>query len=182
MIIDLRREACASLIVDLQGNLFRMMKEYDEILKKANIMLKVCERMEIPLLLTEQYRKGLGATDPLLNIPAEGTYAYEDKSTFSSYTGAIEKRLLELQKKYVIISGVEAHICVWQTARDLLKNGFIPVVLEDAIASRDPINKQNAVATIRQMGGAVLNLETVLFDLLKASTDPLFKEFSKLIK
>jgi nicotinamidase-related amidase len=85
-------------------------------------------------------------------------------------------------KKQIIITGMETHVCVYQTIRRLIAEGFSVFLPQDAVSSRQPANKENALQQIRDMGAVVSNTETLLFDLLKTAGTPLFKQISALIK
>lgn len=170
------------LVIDIQDKLVNMLSK-DTIVNKACALAKAANILNIPGIVTEQYPKGLGETIPALkNSLAEGVNYFE-KSAFSALKDVeIENAIVSSGKNQVIISGIEAHICVYQTALDLLQKGFEVYFVADASASRNKIEFKTAVELMRQAGIKVTCVEIVLFELLKSSKNPCFKEVQALIK
>ena len=137
--------------------------------------------MDIDVIATEQYPKGLGST-------IEEIKGYiDEKNIFSKveFTGCIDevKSYLEKnQKKNIIIAGMETHVCVYQTARDLIELGYNVFIVKDGVSSRTEENISNGLDLLKEMGCIITNTETVLFDLLKKAGSEEFKTISKLIK
>jgi nicotinamidase-related amidase len=133
--------------------------------------------------VTEQYPKGLeGTVKPLKELlPPDQTYF--SKTVFSSWADDTIRRHIEsLSKKQWILIGIEAHVCVQQTAMDMLEAGFEVVVVNDAISSRSIYDFSTGIADMRDQGVRISSAEAVLFEIIKDSKHPQFKEFSKLIK
>ena len=175
------QEEAVLLVIDIQSKLIPAMKQGEQVIKNTNIMITVAKKLGIPIMVTEQYPKGLGKTVSELSDNLGEALTYE-KITFSSYTSEVISALKELGRKKIIITGMETHVCVFQTVRDLLAHGYQVFLVGDAVCSRTNENYLNGLSQMSSMGAVVTNTETVLFDLMKESGTPLFKELSKLIK
>lgn len=178
----LTKEEAVLMVIDIQEKLVPTMKQHAErIIKNTNTMISVAKKLGVPIIVTEQYPKGLGKTvsDVSNNLEEVSTY---EKITFSSYTSEVVAALKGLERRKIIITGMETHVCVFQTVRDLLAHGCQVFVVGDAVCSRAKRNYLNGLSLMSNMGAVVTNTETVLFDLMKQSGTPEFKELSKLIK
>ncbi len=174
---------CALMVIDVQERLFPHLDHECEFLKG---ILKVTRGMQIlgvPIIATEQYPEGLGKTvEPLRNLLGS-EMKYLCKTTFSCGSDpAIRKILAELEVQQVICTGIEAHICVLQTAWDLLELGKEVVVINDAITSRSIYDFSTAIAEMRDLGVRITSSETVLFEILGDSKAPSFKAISELVQ
>lgn len=169
------------MIIDLQEKLMNAMKDKERVYKNSNILLKAAKQLNIPVILTEQYPKGLGITVDEIknNLPK---HFYLDKITFSACGDNLNSELSRLGRKNIIVTGSETHICVFQTVRDLLALGYNIHLAKDAVCSRTDENYNNALELMREMGAVITNTETILFDLLKLAGTPDFKVISPLIK
>lgn len=178
---DLNQMETQLMVIDFQEKLVPIMTESEVTVKNAITLIKMAKALEIPITITEQYPKGIGHTILEISKELEGFSIFE-KDSFSSFTPEIEKHISKNNKKKIIISGIETHICVFQTVRDLVKNGYEVYVVSDAVSSRTKANRENGLSLMKDIGAIITNTETVLFDLLKVSTHPKFRELSKLIK
>jgi len=169
------------LIVDIQEKLMPAVVSGDMVCKKIDMMLHVANSMDIPVVITEQYPKGLGLTLPEIRGFAQDDMILE-KMQFSAFIPDLEKMLIKLSRKTIILAGVETHICVYQTARDLVDKGYSVHVLLDATSSRTHANYENGLSLMKSAGCLISNTETVLFDLMKSAASPHFKFISKLVK
>jgi nicotinamidase-related amidase len=139
-------------------------------------------RLGIPILWCEQVPRALGPTVPEVACHLEGLTPLP-KSTFSCWgDSAFRREIQALGRKQVLLCGIEAHICVFQTARDLRHHGFGVHVLSDAVSSRSVDDRDLALCRMEQEGVRLCGLEMVLFDLLKDAKHPEFKAISRLIK
>jgi len=175
------RDEAVLLIVDIQDKLVPAMKYGEKVIRNTNTIISFAKKLGIPIIVTEQYPKGLGKTVSDVSSNLEGSLTYE-KITFSGCTGEVTSALNELGRKKIIVTGMETHICVFQTVRDLLTHGYQVFVVSDAVCSRTKENYQNGLSLMSSMGAVITNTETVFFDLMKEAGTPLFKELSKLIK
>ncbi|NLB53681.1 MAG: hydrolase [Syntrophomonadaceae bacterium] len=169
------------MIIDVQEKLMAAMKDKERVYKNINLLLETGKQLDIPVLVTEQYPRGLG---PTVHEVAEhlADYKYMDKVTFSACNEGLFDILKEFGRKTVLITGSETHICVFQTARDLTEAGYNVHLVKDAVCSRFDENYENGIQLMRESGAVITNAETVVFDLLKQSGTPQFKVISSLVK
>jgi len=177
----LNREEAVLVIIDIQERLVPAMDRGERAIRNTNVLISMAKDMDIPIIATEQYPKGLGSIVPQIEENLEGARKFE-KNTFSGCTEGVMANLHESGRKKVIITGMETHVCVFQTVRELLKQDYQVFVAADAVCSRTEENYNNGLSLMREMGAVVSNTETILFDLLKESGTPQFKALSKLIK
>ena len=177
----LNNKEAVLLVIDIQDKLANIMKYKEQVIKNTNILISASEEMDMPVLYTEQYPKGVGGTVQELKARLENVKRFE-KITFSSYTEELREELNAIGRKKVIITGMETHICVLQTARDLISNGYQVFIVSDGVCSRAKENHLNGLSLMESMGAVITNTETVIFDLLKKAGTPEFKVLSKLIK
>ena len=173
------------LIIDMQERLLPAMTGADEVERRCAILLKVAKALEVPVTVSEQYPKGLGHTVPGLTSEIGNVPVFE-KLAFSCWKDAALKDHLighhERQRPLVIVAGIEAHVCVLQTAIDLAAAGFGVFAVADAMSSRAPSSVALAQERMRQNGIAVVNIEMVVFELLKQAGTAEFRELSGLIR
>ncbi|HNY54195.1 MAG TPA: hydrolase [Chitinophagales bacterium] len=175
----LKKEDCLLLVIDIQERLIPVIHQHEEVIHNANILLKGMEILGVPVIVTEQYPKGLGNTCKEILLGEDAKVM--EKITFSCLANDYIKESVQ-SKKQIIICGVEAHICVLKTALDLLDEGYQVHLITDAVSSRKKENKQVAIERMKQSGVFISSTEMILFQLLdKAGTDE-FKLISKLIK
>jgi len=176
------KEDTVAIIIDIQEKLFPHIYQHNEIAKNTQILIEGLNVLEIPLIVTQQYTKGLGSTIEPINL-AIGKYEHIEKMAFSCCDDpCFMNELKKLNKKIVIVVGIEAHVCVLQTTIDLIEKNFIPAVIEDCISSRTPENKKTAVKRMRQEGAIISSYESILFELCRFSGTESFKAISKLVK
>ncbi len=172
------REEAAAVVIDYQEKLVPAMHKKEELIRNSQILLKGLKILGVPMCVTQQYTKGLGMTVSEIQ-EAAGTKAYMDKISFSTADVTAE----QIQgKKYVILCGMEAHICVLQTLIDLKAKGYVPVLVEDCISSRKKNDKKMAIKRAIQEGAIVTTYEAVLFELLKEAGTEESKAIQRLIK
>jgi len=172
------------VVTDVQDRLFSAMdaERRDEMVRNLKVLLAAARRLGTPVVVTEQYPKGLGRTLPELRVLLNDAPALE-KTAFSACGAAgFAERLRELDASPVILTGVEAHVCVLLTALDLLGRGFRVSIVADAVCSRRAATMDLGLAQARQAGAVVTSTETVVFQLLGSSDTEAFREISKLLK
>ncbi len=176
------KENTIGLLIDFQEKLFPHMQEKEQLELKVSKLITGLKILEITVLVTEQYSKGLGDTIPSLQKLFSDCSAIE-KMTFSCCDEPVFlKRLQQSEKKNVILCGIETHVCVLQTTIDLLQAGYQPVVVEDCVSSRNLNDKHIAIERLRQEGAIISSLESILFELARTSGTEIFKAISKLVK
>ena len=175
-------EQTQCMLIDLQERLLPAMSSREQCEERALLLAKGLKILDIPMLITQQYTKGLGMSVPGV-YEAAGTQDFYDKRTFSCVQDEdIMSELKERGRKNVLVCGVEAHVCVLQTCIDLKALGYQPILVTDAIASRKESDKAIALQRAVQEGILLTTAESVLFELTVDSRHPKFKEISKLVK
>ena len=164
------------LIIDIQEKLVKM-PNGNEAAQNAVKLAKTADILNIPVIISEQYPQGLGSTIPELKECTKNAI-YVEKTSFSAF----ETVKTFLNKKQIVLFGIETHICVFQTAIDLINNGYEVFVADSASSSRDEYNKKSALKRLVQAGGQIVTTEMILFELLRSSKHPNFKEVQKIIK
>ncbi|MGK0358731.1 MAG: nicotinamidase-related amidase [Bradymonadia bacterium] len=179
--MTLHDHSTALIIVDVQARLGEAMPAdcYGTLVANAGRLLTAAEAMDLPTIVTEQYPKGLGPTDLRLTLPAPALA----KTEFSAWQNpAIRGAIQATGRRSIILLGMETHICVFQTARDLVEAGFAVHVMADGVASRTQANRQVGLDLMRAAGCVISSTETALFDMLKKAEGPVFKQMSRLIR
>lgn len=176
------KEQAVGLVIDIQERLFPFISENEALTRNAGILIRGFHALQLPFLVTEQYTKGLGPTIQPLQELIAGKEILE-KSAFSCCDDPVfMERLVTMNRKFVVITGIESHVCVLQTTVDLLEKGYVPVVVEDCVSSRNLNDKRMAVYRMRREGAVVTTCESILFELLRFSGTEEFKAISRLVK
>ncbi len=171
----------ALVIVDVQERLLSVIAQNDSLVENISKLAIAANYLDMPILWCRQNPRALG--DFPESISKHLTVAPIDKMCFScSLCEEFDKKLSSLGVKDVIVCGIESHICVYQTSRDLARKGYNVEVVSDAISSRDLNNKRIAIERMRAESISISSLEMTLFDLLGTAEHPKFREVSKLIK
>jgi nicotinamidase-related amidase len=180
----LKKEDTAFLLIDVQEKLFAAIPDEQRTLvgKNCRILLEVAGHMHLPLIVSEQYPKGLGQTVGGLMDLLEGIDRLPKIYFDCMKDPALHERLSSLPEKNIVIAGIEAHVCVFQTALSLLNNNRNVIIASDAVASRRLSDKDSAVETMRSAGALVYSTETISFMLLEKAGTLEFKTLSKLFK
>jgi nicotinamidase-related amidase len=178
----LNRENTALLIVDYQERLIPAMSGADALLKKSAMLIEGMKILGIPALVTRQYPKGLGDTaEPIKSLVEH--IAPLDKMTFGCTDDpAISSAINALGRKTIVLCGIEAHVCVFQTALGLLETNFTVVLPVDCTSSRSPFDKEIAVSRMQSEGVKLSTAESILFEITQISGTDEFKSISKLVK
>ena len=179
----LERSLACLLIVDVQERLLPTMHEAERVEAKCRLLLRAAEQLNLPVLVSEQYPKGLG---PTVKALASNQAMIFSKLSFS-VLGSEEIRgqflsLKEVGVSQVVMCGIESHVCVLQSAADLRQAGFDVYVVADAISSRSPESVELALTRMRGFGVQVINTEMAVFELAGKAGTPEFKALSALIK
>jgi nicotinamidase-related amidase len=171
------------VVIDVQERLFPHINEHNDLEKNLNTLILGIKELEIPIIVTEQYTKGLGFTLDSIKESLSDDYKPLEKKAFSccgddDFLAALRM----LNKKNVLLSGIETHVCVLQTAIDLREKGFNVGIVADCASSRKLTDKEYALERMKQEGVYITSKESILFELLKESGTPTFKAISKLVK
>ena len=179
----LQRNRAALLIIDVQDKLILLEDRSVEVLGSIQKCIKGFQILGMPILASEQYPEGLGQTVAGIKCLLGAKQKYLTKTTFSCLADSdINKEIVGMPIDQWILVGIEAHVCVLQTAKDLIAAGKQVVVLNDAITSRSIYDFSTAIAEMRDIGVRISSVETVLFELLQHSKADEFKKISQLIK
>jgi len=172
------------LVIDIQTKLVAAMPENDadQMLDNSGRLIDAAKTLDIPILLTEQYPKGLGSTDHQLTEKLAKNTAIFDKTGFSCLSAdGFPNALKQRGRKQIIVVGQETHVCVLQTALELLNQDYQIHIVEDAVCSRKTEHKLFALQRMQQQGATITCHESILFEWLKNSTHPAFKSISRLL-
>lgn len=170
------------VVVDVQGKLAQLMHDKEIVYANIERMIKGAQLLDIPILWTEQYPEGLGATIPQLAQLMSGNSPLV-KDTFSCCgDDKFANALNSSGRQQVMLTGIEAHVCVYQTARDLLTDGFGVELIVDAVSSRTSANRQLGIERMKDLGAGVMSTEMTLFELLRVAKGDKFKEVLRIVK
>ncbi|MDC1011122.1 isochorismatase family protein [Methylophilaceae bacterium] len=171
------------VIIDVQEKLSAAMptEVLNKLVKRIELLVAASNGLDIPYICTEQYPKGLGKTLPKMQSFLSQA-KYVEKKSFDCCAEPIFNRYLVRTRPQIFLMGMEAHICVLQTALTLMDKDKDVFVVEDAVVSRNILNKQNALNRLRQAGCVVTNTESIIFEWLKTSDHEIFKSLAPLIK
>ncbi|PLY08019.1 MAG: hydrolase [Arcobacter sp.] len=178
----IKAEECVFVQVDVQERLFPHIADNEELEKNLITLISGLKLHEIPIIVNEQYKKGIGETIASLRELTDD-YPHFEKTTFSCCGNEDGLAAIKASgKKFVILAGIETHVCVLQTALDLLEEGLQPVLVTDCVNSRKAKDKDMAIQRLIQAGVIPTTYESLLFELTVNAKNPVFKEISKLVK
>jgi len=172
----------ALLVVDVQEKLLPHIQNAQQVEQQVGRLIDGFNAIERPILVTEQYRKGLGQTVPGLLSQLSSAVCNEEKLKFSACTAPIRERLTQLGIRNVVVCGIEAHVCVLQTCLDLIDVGLITAVATDAIGSRREPDQLSAVSRMVQAGVVPTTVESALLELVHEAGTTRFKAVLPVIK
>ncbi|WP_165008713.1 isochorismatase family protein [Neisseria yangbaofengii] len=178
----MKPENTLCIVVDIQERLLPALHNADAMVERSRVVIQGLQALEVLLVATEQYPKGLGKTVPAVQLLLGDRAAVFEKTRFSAVIAEVEAVLNEKNVENVILLGAEAHVCMLQTVLDLRAKGLAVYVPFDCTTSRNPANKDNALQQMRDAGAVVGSSESVLFQLLGDAKHPAFKTVSKLIQ
>lgn len=183
--MQIRREGTALLVVDVQERLFPAMDadHREEVMRNIKVLATAARRLALPVIVTEQYPKGLGHTLPELRETLGVGVEPIPKVAFSCAAAeGVRARLRAAGIRQIVLAGIEAHVCVLLTALDLLAEGYGVHVAADAVTSRTQASWRLAMDQLRQAGAVVTSTETVLFQWLGQGDTEEFRELARLIR
>jgi isochorismate hydrolase len=172
----------ALLIVDIQERLAVVMDKKDQVVKNVLHLVELAKMLDIPVVVTEQYPKGLGRTLPEISSALPSYMPIEKISFNCCGETTFNEKVKHLGRKKIVVTGMETHICVLQTSLGLLQEGFDVHLVADAVCSRTKENWRSGLELVRDAGAVITNTETVLFQLLGVAGTPEFKAISNRIK
>ncbi len=173
---------CCLIVVDVQGRLAQLMTDRETLFKNIQILIQAAKILEIPILWCQQVPEALGPTLPEIAGLLAGIEPV-DKASFSCCgEEKFNAELNSLAKEQVLLCGIETHVCIYQTAMDLMEGGLEVTILADAVSSRTEQNRQIALGRLAAEGAHISSTEMALFELLKTAKHPRFREIAKLVK
>lgn len=180
----LRSDDALLVVVDIQERLLPKIEDGQSVAEAAIRLIRAARVLDVPILVTEQYPKGIGPTvGPIREAVGEGLGRPIEKMTFGC-GGAPEfvSALAAANRTRVLLVGIEAHVCVQQTALDLLDLGYVPFVCADAVGSRRRIDRDTAIDRMRQAGAVITTTESAIFELAVRAGTESFRELLKIVK
>lgn len=170
------------LVIDIQERLLPHIHNAAQVVEQAVRIMRAAREMQLPVVVSEQYVRGLGPTEPGLRAAAADA-AFVEKMTFSVWRDdAARHALVANHRPVVIITGIETHVCVQQTALDLAAAGLHPVLLVDAVGSRRQLDHDVAIERMRASGVDISTTESIIYTLMERAGTELFKRILPIVK
>ena len=177
-LLDRQRSALA--IIDMQEAFRPVINDFADVARRIAVLAEGCQILEVPIVVTEQYPKGLGHT--VEEITGKANFPAIHKLSFSACgVQEFDTQLRERHIEQVAICGIETHICVSQTAHDLLARGYQVHIISDATAARLSFNRDTALQRLEKAGAIMSSVEAALFELCAEAGTPEFKAIQKLV-
>jgi nicotinamidase-related amidase len=180
--VKLDRSRAALAVIDVQEAFRPAVLDFDQVVRNTGILVQGARRLGLPVLVTEQYPDGLGHTVPEVAEHLDGIEPLEKVSFSAVDADGFHSALRDTERDQVLLCGIETHVCVNQTAEDLLAVGFEVHVATDAVTSRTEHNRDLGLHTMAASGANLTSVETALFELLRAAGTPEFKDVQRLIR
>lgn len=178
----LRTDQAVLVVIDVQDKLVGVMHRPETLLANIQKIIKGTQILEIPILWTEQYPEGLGPTVPPIAGLLSGIEPISKRSFSCAASERFMRALKATKRKQVLLAGIESHVCVYQTAVDLLGLGYEVQVVADAVSSRSVQDRHIALTKMNDAGASLTSTEIALFELLRVAEGPKFREILKIIK
>jgi nicotinamidase-related amidase len=176
------RDNSVLVIIDIQGNLAQAMFDKENLFSNTSKLIKGFKVLNLPVIVTEQIPQKLGPTLPQIAAELDGIKPVA-KESFSCWgENNFREQMEALKRKDVVLLGIETHVCVYQTAIDLISKGYNVHLVADAVSSRTPENRQIGIDAIKSAGAKITSTEMVLFEMLGTAADAKAKEFFKIVK
>lgn len=175
-------QTTALLVIDVQGRLARIVDQSETVIQNIQRCVAGAEILGLPVLLIEQNPTGLGATVPEIRalLPDHEPLP---KTTFScAGSEAVMSQLQQLESRTLLVCGIEAHVCVYQSVADLMQQGYAVELITDAVSSRTPENRELGIAKMQSLGAGITSTEMCLLELTGDSAAPAFRQVLPLIK
>lgn len=172
---------CALVVIDIQEKFQDLIHKMDEVIAGTGRLVKFCQELEIPVLVTEHYSKGLGVSvKPIRDLFTP--HQPIEKIHFSCVGSAdFQRALAATGRDQIILCGIETHVCVYQTACDLLREGRQVAVAADAVSSCSKANRKLGLTCLRDRGAQVLGVQMIMFEILGEAGTPRFKQVAALL-
>ena len=180
----MEKEEAVLVVVDVQDVLMKRMNQEvrEKVIRNIRTLLAFAKKMAIPILITEQYPKGLGQTVSEIKMEIGSILPIEKVSFSCCGVGIFNEELNQMGRKQVILTGIETHVCVLQTAQDLIQTGYQVHVVADAICSRRKLDWEIGLGWMKKKGAMISTTEIIAFQLLKEAGTEEFRGLSNLLK
>lgn len=178
----INRTDAVLVIIDIQGNLAQTMLDKENLFSNAVKLIKGFNVLNLPVIITEQIPQKLGRTLPQIAAELDGVKPIAKESFSCWEENNFKEQLKALRRRDVVLLGIETHVCVYQTAVDLISGGYNVHLVADAVSSRTPENRQIGIDAMKSAGAKTTSTEMVLFEMLRTAADPKAKEFFKIVK
>ncbi len=170
------------LVIDVQGRLAQGVVSSSALESSLGKLVRACKIFEVPILLTEQYPKGLGTTVDSIRELLAGIVPIEKLSFSCCGSPEFMRQLRSSKRNDILVAGMEAHVCVYQTAMDLIEFGYNVHLVTDCVSSRSDENRSLGIRCIEKAGACLTSSEMAIFELLRVAGGERFKEISKIVK
>ena len=171
------------VLIDMQEKFVPSIPSMPAIIPRQKLLLNAARELGVRVLITEQYPRGLGSTIPEIKDLLAPGWPLIEKTSFSCFgSPEFRKVITQFPVKSVVLLGIEAHVCVFQTAIDALSRSCNVFVISDAIASRNDIDRDTALSLMKQNGASATTSEALLFMLLRDAAHPSFRTISKMLR
>ena len=170
------------LVVDLQVAYREALHEWDRTVERACVLIRAARLLELPVLYTEQYPQGLGATTAEVQEALGDSIGFEKKTLSALGAPGLAEHLLALGRRQAIVCGIETHACINQTVHELLAEGFRVHMPRDALSSRRPLEHEEGYAKLRASGALGGSVESIILECVRSADHPSFKAVHALIK
>ncbi len=179
----LQTEHTILVLIDVQGNLAHAMHNKESLFENLKKLIQGVQVLNIPIIVTEQYPKGLGPTLPdIAALLPPGTQPISKVHFSCCGDTTFMQALTDYNRRQVLVAGIETHICVYQTTAELVQHGYEVELVTDAISSRTAENRELGLTKMRQLGAGSTSVEMALFELLQVAGSDQFKQIQKIIK
>ena len=173
---------CCLVVVDVQGKLAQLMVDKETLFKNLRILIQAAKILNLPILWCQQVPETLGPTIPEVAELLAGIEPINKAGFSCCGQEQFNAQLNTLGKEQVLLCGIETHVCIYQTAMDLMEGGLDVTIVGDAVSSRTVQNRHTALTRLAAEGAHISSTEMVLFELLKTAQHPQFREIAKLVK
>jgi nicotinamidase-related amidase len=173
---------CCLVVVDVQGKLAQLMVDKEVLFKNLHILIQAAKILSLPILWCQQVPEALGPTIPEIVELLTGTEPINKASFSCCGQEQFSAQLNTLGREQVLLCGIETHVCVYQTAMDLMEGGLDVTIIGDAVSSRTAQNRHFALTRLAAEGAHISSTEMALFELLKTAQHPHFREIARLVK
>jgi nicotinamidase-related amidase len=180
----LQARHCALAVVDIQEKLLPPIFQKERMVRNSQLLIRLAKILDLPVLLSTQYSKGLGATIPEIAslLPEVAPLEKNEFGCFNNDAYCARVKSLPGDRNTLLVCGMESHICVMQTALGALNSGYIVHVASDAVSSRTELNWQIGLERMRAAGAVISSTEMMIYELLRTSSGPAFKEMLQYLK